>query len=365
MFMMLSSGYATQGTTRSLGDRVAANFVKQVAMPLTRGKAIADGWDLVGPEDSCDPLYGYRYRKGSALGNTMLYSHRGEAVGMQWGYNSSVYPTYPCSNVGNKYFQETERGIQSVTVYFSDPQTLCSGGQKPPAGSVGDRLWVRTSASGSGDDAFLALPLHIDQVTSPASGGTDWVTQGCLPSGELAPQGMGQHYWYHSSKYQEDLLSALPFFLTFDQSGQLLMLGAATLATTPVWPTPDGGSEEGAAAPVELWEYPRQPMISSFFQNPSMPAQFLHINTADTTKPCGSYAGVSMHVAFRSADHVSAAACRVDLGDAVNKASKTMRVTSPEFLALVDAQYDTQKARDTCDSAARRCAVHKRIRGQK
>jgi len=380
--MLLGSGAAANAmlsdappttTVASLGDRVVANFGFEIPMPLTRKDASASGFLLVDTNSStCDPLYGYRYRQGSALSYTMLYNHRGDIAGMQWGFNTTTYPTFPCSNVGSKYFHQTDDDVVSVTAYFSDPKTLCEGAPPLPPQSVGDRVWVRTSTAGNEAAAFLPLPLHLDDMFS--SSNTDWVTQGCLPSGVVSSAGMGQHYWYHSSKYQKDLMNALPFFLTFDQSGQLLMIGAGILSPSSVWPTPDGKRENptSAAVPgtipagvVELWEYPGQPMISSFFESPNMPSQFLNINSADPSKLCGNYAAVSMHVAFRGANNVSKSVCQVNMTDPVNKASISMKPASPEFRDIVDSSYNAKKVKATCGSAAARCTAHMRMRGGK
>ena len=105
-------------------------------MPLSQSAAVAAGWSQVG--HGCDPVFGLRFRKSPALAPTMIYDARGQVAGMQWGVNTSTYPTAPCSSIGGPFWHETDPSVISTTVYFSDPSAgLCDSNARPvlPAGS--------------------------------------------------------------------------------------------------------------------------------------------------------------------------------------------------------------------------------------
>ena len=378
----------------SLGDRVSANFFFEASMPLSQDAAVAAGWTRVAAaaNAACDPLFGVRFRKHPALSPTMLYDARGQLAGMQWGVNTTTYPTAPCSSVGAPYWYPTDPSVMSTTVYFSNPAGLCDPSARPtlPAGSVGDRMWVRNSTDGNAREHFYAVPLSRAGAGGEALAADRWATGGCLPAGGIPTlkQGMGNHYWRFSNKFQ-DVMTIFPFFLLYDQTDRLLMIGLEAIAPTSVFPTRDGkkpcplgprgtvcptstfrcatnplspvwpngflGFQCGTNAPsVDLWEYPTQPLITQFFQSPMMPGEIIGLQNPGGV--CGSYAAVTMHVAFRDADGVTDSACRVDYSNPVNAKVRDAGRNTTKALEIIANSYNLEGLVRNCSAVVARCS---------
>ena len=402
-FLVLVAGLLHLVDAASIGDRLNANFFFQAGMPLTRDEAVAAGWTEVSNSaeagnistSNCNNLFGIRYRKLPALAPTMLFDALGQLAGMQWGVDSRVYPTYPCSSVGPPFWQETEPNIMSTTVYFSDPEGLCSTNGRPklPSGSVGDRVWVRNSIKGNGPENFYSVPLTRAGADGEKLKADDWVAGGCLTSNSFIKtlkQGMGNHYWRHASKTQ-DVMTVFPYFLLYDQTDRLLMIGFEAIAPTNVFPTSDGKKPRGCplgaagiacptstfrcqtnplfpfwpngklpiqcgkyAPSVDLWEYPVQPLILEFFQSPMMPGQIVGLESPDHV--CGSYSAVTMHVAFRDANSVTEEACRVNYSDPINAKIKAAGRNTTKALQIISDSYNLEGLVRNCSAVVQRCS---------
>jgi hypothetical protein len=322
---------------QSIGDRVQANFFAGAGMPLTASAAAAANWTAVG-DGACHPLYGRRYRVGKRLTPTMLYDHLGQVAGMQFAVDAGGgYPLYPASSVSSPpwFPSADEGGLWVATAHFSDPATLCAGAAPLPGGSVGDRVWTREAAAGTGASSFYALPPTLGQMR-PKDG---WVAGGCLPSNALPPaltsNGMGQHWW-RWFRPRMPLQDGYPWFLLFDQRGRLTMFGLVVGGPATAYPTASGAMENGwregatpipgpyrmhypKAATEELWTYPTQPLIPFFHQHGQMPEELLFLNEGNGSLPCGTRATSTLHVMLRAMDNITSEACAaVDYSDPVN-----------------------------------------------
>ena len=82
-------------------------------------------------------------------------------------------------------------------MYLSDPDAACSADHSVPAGSIGDRAWLRLSDENNDAASFDMIPLTEDEMYTRVSKNQarEFYRGGCVPSGLAGPQGMGLHYW--------------------------------------------------------------------------------------------------------------------------------------------------------------------------
>jgi len=166
-------------------------------MPLTKDAAEKESWRILNVKDCLNDgkFNGFRYFKGEDLGFNLLFDANGYVAGTQMNLlkkelngtpNTFRYDKVPA------YVSDTIKGqgVYTLTVYFTDPEIICSGGRS--AFSVwrygmGTKLYIQT---GPTPDFYYVPPTKRDKSVAE-----NWSRSPCVP-------GMGFHGYYGTDIYQ-------------------------------------------------------------------------------------------------------------------------------------------------------------------
>lgn len=187
-------------------DQLSVTFPKYSSVPMSEENAIKDGWKKNG--DGCLPgqadYKGKRYSLNGEMATMVLFDHKGRVAGMQMALPNTFKIPKNQPNVvlkdGNKYL---------LTAYFTNPDNICSGNRATTKGYVGDKLFLRMNSG------IIEIPLKESNI---AKSGQKWTLGKCF-------FGMGQHYWYNTSRNM-DCEDMVPFFLLYN-GGNLNAFGFA------------------------------------------------------------------------------------------------------------------------------------------
>jgi len=297
-----------------LGDRLVGHIFGQYPMPRTVADALAQNWTLLNAQ--CDDTYGFRYRYGTRLSPTLLYDNTGVIVGMQMVVNASIFGMYPQTNLREGFAFPLDKwgepGHNSYTLHFFDPSLMCHApASSHTPGSIGDRLWIRTSIQDNKRPDFMVIPLTEQEMVDslPTNG---FVPSGCAKTGFAFPgsPGMGRHYWQY---LRPDLPcpDAGPLFILYDE-GKLVAWGFAFVGTNMVVPTTDGArptvrnftfpfGQRPLLQPndPELWEFRVQPLYPYFFSPEQNPICLQHLNLFNSSNSYGDITTGTLHFFVR------------------------------------------------------------------
>jgi len=220
-------------------------FTSFVTMPLDEASAIKDNWKL---DQSCDDsafFRGNRYVLNGDASVMLLFDTKGKIAGIQMGVKKNKVPkpkSLPWNVDGDMYV---------MTAYFTDPQTICSGGRQDSK-YFGDSLLIQTGLT---PDKYTTIPIDESGLQN-----TNWVKGGCF-------WGMGQHYWYKTSK-DMDCDNFYPLFLLYEDA-RLTGFGWNTQGYVT------DGIFEHPAEPNQSVESKRK-TLSYFFKTGELPECLLH-----------------------------------------------------------------------------------------
>lgn len=186
-------------------SKLSVTYLKFSGLPINVNDAIADGWTK---DKSCDARSYFKGNRYVLKGDTavmLLFDSNGKIAGIQNGI--------PKSAVGNlKLPWISERDLNVITAYFTDPENICSG-SRPPSNYLGDQLLLQT---GNESSNTMAIPFKQEDLA-----GTKWVEGGCFPA-------MGRHYWYNISA-DMDCSDFYPMFLLYSKKKRLTGFGWVTV----------------------------------------------------------------------------------------------------------------------------------------
>jgi len=186
-----------KGFWDELSIRLPGFFSGTEKLPITETQAIRKGWKKTDAE-KCDGhsiFRGNRYRFKENYGEMLLFDSNGQIAGMQIGVPTSVAMVEK-----RKYMMPIEKNRYHLTVYFTDPKTICNA-PKRGAKDIGDRLLIQT---GSNWKSTMNVPMKEKDVKS-----TPWVKGKCIPY-------FGTYYWYKVSK-KMDCEETFPVFVLYSK----------------------------------------------------------------------------------------------------------------------------------------------------
>jgi hypothetical protein len=131
------------------------------------------------------------------------------------------------------------------------------------------------------------------------------------------------------------LAEGYPWFVLYDQNGDLTQFGISIGGPLSAWPTASGQMDsqwrQGAkyvggtnvlsypnAETAELWTYPSQPLIPFFHLHSYMPLELLWLNSQNSQVPCGTFSTSTMHIVLRDSSQITPAACQFDTNNPLN-----------------------------------------------
>lgn len=272
---------------------------------MTTAQAIAMGWERLGGGD-CDPNEGIRYRFPGRMTPTLMFSRSGHIAGVQTVVDTTLFPLYPESNLHGgsddlPHFTAEYNTEATSSIFFMDPSKICTDdGRDHVAGSVGDRMWLRTNQTGSADTNFEVIPLTEEEIISGAPG-NGYTAGGCAPSDFAFPgsPGMGRHYWKNLD-LDVSAEDSGPLFLLYDR-GMLVAFGLTFVGTNFHVPSDNGTrpflNDFGTydMLPPSLWEFALQPLDPYFFDAEAMPTFLENLNLFDDSLPNGAVTTGTMH----------------------------------------------------------------------
>ncbi|XP_071090188.1 uncharacterized protein [Haliotis cracherodii] len=183
-------------------------------MPRTEKDAWREGWTMISDCDDTPKFAGKRYVKDGDTAVVLIYDVNGYIAGIQAGFPPQPN-NYPSPTLQNHPFVEDD-GKQYITVYFTNPSGICSGGRTSDmfeSEGTGSDMYIQNGTRPSDSTKVPKLERNI--------GSTLWTKGHCFRT-------MGQHYWYNLRKDQS-CDEFFPMFLLYNQ-GILDGFGWAFLA---------------------------------------------------------------------------------------------------------------------------------------
>jgi len=235
----------------ALGDRLDVTWPEFSTVPLTVAAATSSGWTQM--DTNCG-IYGIRYVYQNDLALVIMFDNNNNLAGVQVGINTQ--PPAPITPP----WENQNNGWWTITLFFEDPNNVCSSQQRPKMTVLGDRLTLRNGNTGE----------YIDMALNTSSLPSIWVQSPCFVT-------MGTHYWYNitanmncdyfypvglmytsdnlvtflvdigqtqsSTRWEHPTASVLELFFNADTMPQCLLASGLTLSTmhffiyNPVWNT--------------------------------------------------------------------------------------------------------------------------------
>lgn len=246
----------------SVLDTLSFNFGVFEKVPLNQSAAVTANWTVVNTTAPCNE-YGFQYRKQGRLSPTLMFNSGGFLIGYQVVLNRSTYNT-TASNTGLYYIDAGE--IAFMSVYFVPPAEACNA---QPMASF-DKVFAVLK----GETITIPTTVQAFKTANPT-----WTIEGCFPSGTPfgGPFGMGQHFWrVLEPKTTTPCHEITPVFVYYDQTGDLVGVGAGLASQFQQSPTIDGKAptvlmpNAQYVDPFTLWEVPKAPLAPYFFSQTTM-----------------------------------------------------------------------------------------------
>ncbi|CAH1256151.1 Hypp1602 [Branchiostoma lanceolatum] len=170
------------------------------SMPRTVKDADAAGWKL---EKSCGEVNGDRYILEDDPAVLLVFNAEGNIGGIATKVPKGL--DFPAGESA-KYFQDEGDEYYTMTVYFQDPKTVCTGARRSKRLATGDALVI------SQDKVYMTVPLDESDMEF----NKEWTKGGCFYT-------MGRHYWLSGAGGVKEDTKAdelAPIFLLYNE-GQL------------------------------------------------------------------------------------------------------------------------------------------------
>ncbi|XP_066275099.1 uncharacterized protein [Branchiostoma lanceolatum] len=177
-------------------------FTSFRSLPRTVDAADAAGWKL---EKSCGQVNGNRYILNGDPAVLLVFNAEGNIGGIATKVPKGL--DFPAGESA-KYFQDEGDEYYTMTVYFQDPKTVCTGARRSKRLATGDALVI------SQDKVYMKVPLDESDMEFMIN--KEWTKGGCFFT-------MGRHYWLsgagvvNEKTKKEDFA---PIFLLYNE-GQL------------------------------------------------------------------------------------------------------------------------------------------------